>query len=311
MTFNYYKKFIETDKNEIKSGVAGLKKLAVSFTFVAIVFLSEQVFGMSAIVLTQKSWLDSNPLWLKIFICTPILVLQRFKYYFFWYLSEGINVLAGLGYDEAQKNWDYITNNHPLKVELAGNIQELVNNWNMAATKWLRIVAYERIENKKYNSLVVFALSAMWHGYFPGQYIFFTNAHFTLMAYRNCKSTLIPYLYQYKFKTWKNLQKLMNLVGMVWLHVTFNFVGVCFTILLSFENCLYFLNSCYYLPNLSVLCLALLPLSSYFGKYDRAGNLVVRNKTKDGKLDSKLANDLPAGNDLPPENSKIDNKKKI
>ena len=51
------------------------------------------------------------------------------------------------------------------------NIKGIIDNWNIQTSKWLRVIAFERLPKGK--TLGVFFLSAMWHGFYPGYYITF------------------------------------------------------------------------------------------------------------------------------------------
>ena len=45
------------------------------------------------------------------------------------------------------------------------------DNWNAFTARWLHFCVYERV--KQYKLLVVFALSATWHGFYPGYILMF------------------------------------------------------------------------------------------------------------------------------------------
>lgn len=51
----------------------------------------------------------------------------------------------------------------------------------MGTNRWLRMVVYERVN--KYATVLTYALSAVWHGFYPGYYITFASgALFTFAA---------------------------------------------------------------------------------------------------------------------------------
>lgn len=64
---------------------------------------------------------------------------------------------------------------------MATNLKGAIDVWNVGTNRWLRIVVYDRV--KKYPMILTYALSAVWHGFYPGYYLTFANgALFTLAA---------------------------------------------------------------------------------------------------------------------------------
>lgn len=59
-----------------------------------------------------------------------------------------------------------------LYLQLATNLRDAINSWNLGTNQWLRLVVYERVP-KKYATLFTFCLSALWHGFYPGYYLTF------------------------------------------------------------------------------------------------------------------------------------------
>ncbi|XP_055916013.1 lysophospholipid acyltransferase 6 [Eupeodes corollae] len=110
----------------------------------------------------------------------------RFKYYHAWLLADAICNNAGLGfagYDkDGNSKWDLITNINVLSFEFASNFRDAINNWNIGTNIWLRSTVYDRVP-KKYGTMLTFALSAVWHGFYPGYYLTFaTGAVFVTAA---------------------------------------------------------------------------------------------------------------------------------
>ena len=60
------------------------------------------------------------------------------------------------------------------------SLKVLLDKWNMTTTMWLRYVVYERL----HSTLGVFALSAFWHGYYPGYYLTFIGGAFFIHTAR-------------------------------------------------------------------------------------------------------------------------------
>ena len=275
--FNEYLSVIQNDKNEIKSHndkSVHLKLIKTIFCFLMI-YLLDDYFPAS--IFKNEQFLNETSLVKKILLCSICTPKQRLKYYSYWYLADCINNYSGFGYDPKPKNknsqegdWDGIINCRPSIIETAPNIQVLINNWNIGTTKWLRIVAFERVGlHPKYKSLrhiATFSLSCIWHGFWPGYYFFFLNGHFTLQAYKNFKKYIRPRIENLKIFGQDSLAlKIYEIVGMLCLHLSFNFATICFTTLLSWENCWRFYKSCYFVPPGLVIVFGILPFVRILG----------------------------------------------
>lgn len=74
-------------------------------------------------------------------------------------------------------------------MQFGTNFRDCINNWNMGTNRWLRQVVFERVP-KKYGTLLVFATSAIWHGFYPGYYITFASGALFVGAARVARSRL-------------------------------------------------------------------------------------------------------------------------
>ncbi|XP_025836112.1 lysophospholipid acyltransferase 1-like [Agrilus planipennis] len=61
----------------------------------------------------------------------------------------------------------------------------------MGTNKWLRMVVYERVQN--YPIVLTYALSALWHGFYPGYYLTFANGAIFTIAARTMRRTVRDY----------------------------------------------------------------------------------------------------------------------
>lgn len=62
-------------------------------------------------------------------------------------------------------------------------MRDAINNWNCGTNRWLRTIVYERVP-KKYGTVLTFALSAVWHGFYPGYYVTFATGALMVTAAR-------------------------------------------------------------------------------------------------------------------------------
>ncbi|BES92546.1 MBOAT, membrane-bound O-acyltransferase family [Nesidiocoris tenuis] len=120
----------------------------------------------------------------------------RFKYYHAWTLAEAICNSSGLGFSgygsNNEEKWDLCNNVDIKSFELGTSLRDCIAAWNKGTNVWLRILVYDRMPRGK-GTFWTFALSALWHGFYPGYYLtFLTGALFTV-ASRSVRSSLRPH----------------------------------------------------------------------------------------------------------------------
>ncbi|CAD5234615.1 unnamed protein product [Bursaphelenchus xylophilus] len=160
-----------------------LPKLLSALAFLTIVAVSHEAYKPEIVLQPEILRLPFYKWWVLFWL---VIVLKRFQYYYAWTIADGIANLSGFGFNGYDENhrprWDLISNVNWLKVELAFNFKDTLDNWNITTMYWLRRVAYERAP-KKYSTVATYMLSAMWHGFFLGYYLtFLTGALMTLSA---------------------------------------------------------------------------------------------------------------------------------
>uniref|UniRef100_A0A3B1JQU3 Membrane bound O-acyltransferase domain containing 1 n=1 Tax=Astyanax mexicanus TaxID=7994 RepID=A0A3B1JQU3_ASTMX len=109
----------------------------------------------------------------------------RSKFYFAWTLADAIHNAAGFGISGVDKkgrvSWDLVSNIHIWEIETATSFKSFIDNWNIQTGVWLKSVCYDRVPY--YQTPLTFALSALWHGVYPGYYFtFLTGIPITLAA---------------------------------------------------------------------------------------------------------------------------------
>lgn len=123
------------------------------------------------------------------------LVIVRQKYYFAWHHAEGANNIwyAGFeGFDEKgqPKGWEVASNQDVWGYETATSIQSLSRNWNKKTSAWLTRYVYIRTNG---SLLAVYGLSAFWHGFYPGYYLFFLSVPLATVCERLGRKKISPY----------------------------------------------------------------------------------------------------------------------
>lgn len=127
-----------------------------------------------------------------------------FKYYVVWWLGEGATALIGLSYNgrdaEGNVKWDRIRMLDLLKYKLAKSIvRDAVPSWNMMSQHWLRRYVHQRFMasgcSHTASRMITFVTSALWHGLYPGYFLFFGMGATFGSATHFMWHTMIPYFY--------------------------------------------------------------------------------------------------------------------
>ena len=91
--------------------------------------------------------------------------------------------------DGKHKGWRGIENVNILAFETAPNVQILSRSWNKRAQGWLERYTYRRTGN---SLLATYFLSAIWHGLYPGFFIFFMSVPLLTSIEREMKVKVNP-----------------------------------------------------------------------------------------------------------------------
>lgn len=118
-----------------------------------------------------------NPWWYRYAYLWLALLIVRQKYYFAWKNAEGANNLWYVGFegfddDGKVKGWEMASNVNIVEFETAPNVQTLSKEWNKKTSLWLNRYVYIRTNG---SLAAVYSLSAFWHGFYPGYYLFFLS----------------------------------------------------------------------------------------------------------------------------------------
>lgn len=178
-------------------------------------------------LLTDEKFAEESFLY-KNFLLVFVSTLHRYKYYFAWILAEASNLSAGLGFNGYDANghakWDLIDNVVVLKTEFAVNMKQFIDNWNKSTTIWLRYLVYDRTGK----TMMVFVISALWHGFYPGYYITFLSAGVFIIAARKIRKLLQPH-----FQVTKAMSILHDIVSCPVTGLSMCYIGFPFMLLLG------------------------------------------------------------------------------
>ncbi|KAJ8676449.1 hypothetical protein QAD02_012236, partial [Eretmocerus hayati] len=173
-----------------------LASLLCAFVFVSLLPL----FPIEKI--KDDDFLGNTSMAYKYWYLTMATMLIRFKYYHAWIFADAICNNSGLGfngYDEdGIARWDLVTNVDAFKFETALSLRDSIEAWNKGTNQWLRMIVYERVPQNK--TVFTYALSAFWHGFYPGYYLTFANGAFFTFVSRTVRRHARPYFLASKTK---------------------------------------------------------------------------------------------------------------
>lgn len=127
-----------------------------------------------------------------------------FKYYVVWWLGEGATALIGLSYNgrnaKGEVKWDKIRMLDLYRYKFAQSIvKDAVPSWNMMSQHWLRRYVHQRFMavglSHTLSRVTTFITSALWHGLYPGYYMFFGMGAFFGEGTHLMYHSMIPYFY--------------------------------------------------------------------------------------------------------------------
>lgn len=133
--------------------------------------------------------------------CWVSLFFIRMKYYFAWKNAEGASNIwyAGFeGFDENgnPKGWENSNNVDIIEFETAPNVKTLSAAWNKKTANWLGRYVYMRTGG---SLVATYGLSAFWHGFYPGYYMFFLSVPLLTMCERLGRKKISP---RFSSKKW-------------------------------------------------------------------------------------------------------------
>lgn len=155
-----------------------LKKLAM----VGVAFYFMKLQSVYPVTLTTTEEYLTYPLWLRCIMNIVVVELFYMKYYVAWWLGEGACAVAGLSFngldEKGNPRWDRISMVDIVKFKWGTSVsREVTPAWNIPSQVWLKRYVYTRFRalglSVSAARFCTFFVSAVWHGLYPGYYIFF------------------------------------------------------------------------------------------------------------------------------------------
>lgn len=101
-------------------------------------------------------------------------------------LIDTANIASGLGFnglsESKEPRWDRVAAVRVWDIEFSYKVKDFLDAWNISVHKWLKYYVYLRLIKKDKRGiqivpiLTTFVVSAIWHGFYPGYYLFFISS---------------------------------------------------------------------------------------------------------------------------------------
>lgn len=173
--------------------LAGLQRLLVGVLCLVGHLASSGKYPMNRIY--DATFIASNGHLARYWYTYVALFAERLKYYFAWKIAEGASIMGGFGFQGFDKKtgeaigWSGVENIHILGFELASNTQSLSRAWNKRTQGWLERYTYLRSGK---SLVTTYFISAIWHGLYPGFFIFFMTIPLLTEIERLSRSKINP-----------------------------------------------------------------------------------------------------------------------
>lgn len=123
------------------------------------------------------------------------LMFLRQKYYFAWKNAEGATNIwyggfEGFDADGKPKGWTISSNIDILTFEFGGNVKTVTGGWNKKTANWLGRYIYMRTGGSLF---ITYGMSAFWHGFYPGYYLFFLSVPLLTACERLGRKKISPH----------------------------------------------------------------------------------------------------------------------
>ncbi|KAJ6249826.1 oysgedart [Anaeramoeba flamelloides] len=269
------------------------KSLFVSVISLIIVVIGQMHFKEDFVV---SDYVYSKPFYLRIFLVKFGGFLIRCKYYFGMTITIGANIVTGLNFngfiEDGSYKWDALTMINPKNIELSQSAYEISKNWNIETGLWLQQYVYLKLtnsENKKFrnrsiSTMITFAISAIFHGFYPGYYMTFAIAALTIITGRVLRRHFRSLFIDPKTKN--SIQpgkKIYDIICFICMIPTMDSIGIPLA-LMSFERIKRFFVIIAFFPILGSILIILIFSNSFFLKFTKK----LKNKNNPIKVEKKL-----------------------
>ncbi|TMW63010.1 hypothetical protein Poli38472_005628 [Pythium oligandrum] len=208
------KKFIHDGKSKVPSSVlAAFSKLLVGSVCMG---LFAQVGPQYPLSNLHDPKVAALPVGQQVLTLYITLIFCKAKYYSAWKIAEGSTVLAGFGFEGytaegKSRGWNGVSNMDIVGFEFAQSIRAASRAWNKGTQNWLERYVYTRTGN---SLMATYFVSAFWHGFYPGYYIFFLSLPLATSVNRLAFKKIRPYFLEADGSSGLK-KKVYDFVGMI------------------------------------------------------------------------------------------------
>lgn len=235
----------------------------IGFMALHILLISKLGWGVTGNYWFQREPYISLPLWQRLGCQVVCGFAHQIKYYFLWKLAESANVFSGFDFvgwsPEGKAAWGRCTNVRFLGMWLSDSARVVPSHWNIRTGIFLKNYVYERLAGPGGKAGFVHVLmtqlvTALWHGVYPGYFIFFVGTVFYLQSastiYR-AERLLLPERLHSFLPWW--------LLKVFWTDLAVTYMAMAF-VLLDGKVSIEVHRDVYFLPHIIMVVLTLLGL---------------------------------------------------
>lgn len=247
------------------SGKAAGRCIGLALSLMAMMVYVEPLFPVSA--LRDPEFIASTSFLYRVMYVVIVCFVTRCLYYTCWLLVEGANCVCGIGFNgykgegkDRITRWDGVRNVDVFALETSENLRAVVANWNMGTAKWLKHYCYERLvppgaRPTFKTTIITYAVSAVWHGFYPGYYHFFIGYAFFSNAAQVMRNRVRPLVLDTPIKP------VYDLTGRVASILALDYLATSF-ILMANSYALVYFGGLYYCGH--IICAVILLLNKAF-----------------------------------------------
>jgi len=191
----------------------------------------------------------SNPWYQRLAYSYLAAFFLRMRYFFPWKSAEGSTNLwyGGFeGFDEKgiPKGFEHSSNLDFLGFELtAAKFQTITRCLNKKTAMWLSRYVYGRTNG---SLVATYFVSAFWHGFYPGYYLYFLSSPLLMMCERIGQRKILPWIdTSWKLRMW-------NMFHFIWIKLILTYIAGPF-LLLSFQWSLLWWRSLYFYGHIACI----------------------------------------------------------
>uniref|UniRef100_A0A7S2ZXJ8 Lysophospholipid acyltransferase n=1 Tax=Rhodosorus marinus TaxID=101924 RepID=A0A7S2ZXJ8_9RHOD len=224
-------------------------------------------FGLSEVLsskyptqalLSDEKFLTSGNVFTRFGIQLIALIGYRTRYYFAWKFSEGAIILSGIGFngidkDSGEYKWDRVEVIDVPNFDFAQSLRQASAAWNKTTNYWLKRYTYDRIP-PPLNLYFTFLVSAFWHGFYPGYYMFFMSIAVGTAVHRKIRRNVRPWFLAEDGKSPGKYKGVYDLLSFVLTHCTLMYFIISFA-MLSWEASIRVFRSQYFIGHILAVVL--------------------------------------------------------